>query len=164
MAMLALGTATVQAQPAEPATAWQVEKCRIYAENWNKALDSFGTDNLNYNFIAQNENFIAGGCTEPAEICPQSSQELEITDLLTMVMMNAGAASTFVPFRCPSTSSNGPAEPTSAAASEAMLCRAQLDLLMRGEKLTEAEAEVYEAQCACLEQNQGQATQSACAQ
>ncbi|WP_108395429.1 hypothetical protein [Devosia submarina] len=79
---------------------WQQEKCRIYGEAWEKALDFFGSDDMNYNFMAGNENFIAGGCTEQANVCPRSAQELEIANALTIALMNAGAASTFLPFRC----------------------------------------------------------------
>jgi hypothetical protein len=86
-------------------TAWQAEKCRIFETAWAKALDFFGSDNLNYNFIAQNENFIASGCSAEAGLCPRSSQELEIANALTIEMMNAGAASTFLPYACPT--SNG---------------------------------------------------------
>ena len=55
---------------------------------------------MNYNFMAGNENFIAGGCTEQVDVCPRSAQELEIANALTIAVMNAGAASTFLPFRC----------------------------------------------------------------
>ncbi len=96
----------VSAQPYEPGAPlsdWQLEKCRIYEQSWGEALAFFGSDNVNYNFIAQNENFIAGRCTGGIQICPQSNQELEIANALTLVMMNAGAASTFLPFSCPAT-------------------------------------------------------------
>lgn len=148
------------AQSDEALSAWQVEKCQIYTENWHQALDFFGTDNLNYNFVAQNENFIASDCTAPASVCAQSSQEYEIANALTLAMMNAGAASTFLPFRCEAAPAMAPATDTA----EALLCRAQLDLLLRGNKLTEAEASVYEAQCACLERSQGAGAPSDCAQ
>lgn len=132
---------------AEDETGWQAEKCAIFESNWAKALEFFGSDNLNYNFIAQNENFIASGCTENPSICPQSNQELDIANALTMAMMNAGTASTFLPYRCSTEVSQAP----SNANVEAELCRSQLDLLQRGRKLTEDEAAVFEAQCACLE-------------
>lgn len=79
---------------------WQAEKCRIYEANWTSALEFFGSDDINYNFMASNENFIAGGCTEQVNACPRSNQELEIANALTLAMMNAGTASTFLPFRC----------------------------------------------------------------
>lgn len=97
LTLLATNPAAAQA----PATDWPAEKCAIYAQAWNQALDSFGSDEMNYAFLAGNENFIAGDCTERTEICPQSQQELEISNALTLALMNAGAASSFLPFKCP---------------------------------------------------------------
>lgn len=88
------------AQTSEDFSGWQIEKCEIYRKSWERALDFFGTDNVNYDFIAQNENFVASGCTAPSNVCAKSTQELEIADALTIAMLNAGAASTFLPFRC----------------------------------------------------------------
>lgn len=85
---------------AEEPSAWQQQKCALYANAWARALDSIGSDDINYNFLATNENFIASGCTEQIAICPRSTRERDIADLLTLVMMNEGAASTFLPFRC----------------------------------------------------------------
>lgn len=145
---------------AEDQSVWQAKKCEIFQQNWEKALGFFGSDNLNYNFIAQNENFIAGGCTEGVSVCPRSSQELDIANALTVAMMNAGAASTFLPYRCSTDVSEGP----STSGVEAQLCRSQLELLERGRKLTPAEAAVFEAQCACLESKAEGKTTADCAQ
>jgi hypothetical protein len=79
---------------------WQAEKCIIYEASWAEALSFFGSENVNYNFIAQNENFIAAGCKDSIAVCPQSSQELDIANALTINMMNHGTASTFLPFNC----------------------------------------------------------------
>lgn len=52
-------------------------------------------------------------------------------------------------------------------APNSQLCLSQLELLVSGERLTEAEAEVFEAQCACLEeqeQNDDGDGQSSCTQ
>ncbi|MBJ3783538.1 hypothetical protein [Devosia sediminis] len=86
---------------AQESTDWQKQKCALYEDAWTRALDSIGSDDINYNFLATNENFIASGCTETIAACPQSDKEREISELLTIVMMNEGAASTFLPFRCP---------------------------------------------------------------
>lgn len=85
---------------AQEATAWQSEKCALYTDAWNRALDGIAADDINYNFLASNENFIASGCTETIAICPQSDREMQIAEMLTVMMMNQGAASTFLPFRC----------------------------------------------------------------
>lgn len=101
LAVLALMMCTSGAASAEQSH-WQAEKCRLYEQAWTRALTSLGSDNMNYNFMAANENFIASGCTETVRACPQSVQEQQIADLLTIVMMNEGAASTFLPFSCTS--------------------------------------------------------------
>lgn len=80
---------------------WVEQKCRAYEAAWTQALDTYGSEQMNYAFIAGNENFIAGGCTAPADICPRSNQEIEIANALTLALMNAGTASTFLPFKCP---------------------------------------------------------------
>lgn len=100
---LALTAALLLASPAnaEEPSAWQQQKCALYADAWARALDSIGSDDINYNFLATSENFIVSGCTETIAICPRSNQERDIADLITLVMMNEGAASTFLPFRCP---------------------------------------------------------------
>ncbi|WEK04314.1 MAG: hypothetical protein P0Y65_19385 [Candidatus Devosia phytovorans] len=83
------------------ATDWPAEKCAVYEAAWNQSLDAFGSDEMNFAFLAGNENFIASGCSEAGEICPRSEQELEIANALSLAMINAGAASTFLPFHCP---------------------------------------------------------------
>lgn len=86
---------------AQEQSAWQQQKCALFTNAWTRALESIGSDDINYNFLAANENFIASGCTESIAACPQSNQERDIADLITLAMMNEGAASTFLPFRCP---------------------------------------------------------------
>ena len=98
------GLALSLAQPAwaqAPSTDWVEQKCQTYAEAWTQALALFGSGEMNYAFIAGNENFIASGCTEAGDICPRSTQELDIANALTLAMMNAGTASTFLPYHCP---------------------------------------------------------------
>lgn len=102
LALLALSPLLASPAAAQaPAGDWPAQKCALYEEAWNQALDQFGSDDMNYAFLAGNENFIAGGCTEGGMICPQSQQELDIANALTLAMMNSGTASTFLPFKCP---------------------------------------------------------------
>jgi hypothetical protein len=103
MRNLALAAALLLVPPAgaEEPSSWQQQKCALYADAWTRALDDIGSDDINYNFLATNENFIASGCTDTIAACPSSDQEHQIAELLTLVMMNEGAASTFLPFRCP---------------------------------------------------------------
>ena len=91
----------IGAQAEAQARDWTEQKCALYANAWTRALDSIGSDDINYNFLATNENFIASRCTDTIAACPSSDQEHQIAELLTLVMMNEGAASTFLPFRCP---------------------------------------------------------------
>lgn len=145
-------------------SAWQGEKCHVYRQSWEKALNFFGTDNVSQAFISQNETFMASGCTAPPAVCAQSRQELDIANALTIQMMNAGTASSFLPFRC---QSNGPSTSVPAAAGAApdsQLCRSQFDLLSAGKKLTAREAAVFEAQCACLELKERGGEEMECAQ
>ncbi|MET3899522.1 hypothetical protein ABIB57_003477 [Devosia sp. UYZn731] len=155
MAVAAILPGASTAQPGPDSSDWQRTKCEIYRQSWDKALGFFGSDNLNHSFIAQNENFIESGCAAPPSICAQSSQELDMANALTIAMMNAGAASTFLPFRCHDVGQARPTGDPARLSVEGQLCRAQLDLLERGNKLTQQEAAVFEAQCACLERNQG---------
>ena len=53
---------------------------------------------------------------------------------------------------------------TTGAAPDSELCWSQLDLLKQGDKLTAAEAAVFEAQCTCLEQIEQGDARSQCAQ
>lgn len=164
VAIMSFSSGAVVAEETNDRSAWQVAKCEMYRENWDKALDFFGTDNVNYNFIAQNENFIASGCTEAAAVCAQSSQELEIANALTVAMMNGGAASTFLPFRCQNSAPPDAVQGATGAAPNSELCWSQIDLLTRGRKLTAEETAMFQAQCACLEQAEQSQAATDCTQ
>jgi len=94
-------TMIMPVQGQEQSASWVEQKCGAYEAAWTDAVAAADETQVNYAFIAANENFIAGGCTEPVEACPRSRVELDIANALTLAMMNAGAASTFLPFRCP---------------------------------------------------------------
>ena len=89
----------VAAQGATPS--WSAQKCALYEAAWHQALETFGSDQMNYAFMAGNENFIASGCDERGEICPQSRQEFEVSNAIALALINGGTASTFLPFNCP---------------------------------------------------------------
>jgi hypothetical protein len=140
---------------AQAQTGWPAETCAVYADSWNSALDTFGIDNLNFDFIAEHENFIAGGCATAPSVCPQSSQEIAIADALSVAMAGIGAT---LPASCAADQSGVAAGP------EVQLCLAQLDLLQRANRLTEEEAAVFQAQCDCLEAQEETGIDAACAQ
>jgi hypothetical protein len=79
---------------------WNAEKCRAYAEAWDSALLSRGTEGLGEAFLRGNEAFIASGCEAGRNICPDGPDETALADALTIAAMNMGAASTFPPFAC----------------------------------------------------------------
>lgn len=79
---------------------WGSRKCELYENAWARALSSTPNNDINDSFRAANETFIAAGCTEKIAACPRSNDERELADMLTIAMLNEGAASTFLPFAC----------------------------------------------------------------
>ncbi|AML53794.1 hypothetical protein [Falsihalocynthiibacter arcticus] len=79
---------------------WTEQKCVLYQSAWNWAYDSIGPEGVSAEFIAQNDSFMATGCTERTVVCPRSDEELDMANMLTVMTMNEGMASTFVPFTC----------------------------------------------------------------
>lgn len=65
LASIAFSPSLGVAQDDPAGSAWQAEKCQLYRQNRERPLDFFGTDTVNYDFMAQNENFIASQCTAP---------------------------------------------------------------------------------------------------
>jgi hypothetical protein len=102
LSIVALALLLATPAAAQAPTEWQSQKCALFTQGWNRALDGVDPTDINYNFLATGENFIASGCTDPTPVCPGSDAERQVADLLTVVMMNEGTASTFLPFRCPS--------------------------------------------------------------
>ncbi len=79
---------------------WNAEKCARYAEMWPQALARFGRAGLSTEFLERHATFLDSGCRSRVEVCPRSPQELALADAMTIAAMNAGTASSFVPFRC----------------------------------------------------------------
>lgn len=80
---------------------WTAKKCALYRSAVTDALQIHGRDGVSDGFIAQNNAFIAGGCIGPQTLCPVTDRDRTLTDLLTILTMNEGMASTFVPIGCP---------------------------------------------------------------
>ncbi|MGP9820557.1 hypothetical protein ACTZWW_11120 [Salinarimonas sp. NSM] len=80
--------------------AWTREKCARYTAAWDEATRRLGTDGISAEFIARHDAFIASGCTAPADVCPRSAEELALANVMVILAMNAGTASTFPPFAC----------------------------------------------------------------
>jgi hypothetical protein len=85
---------------AQSAQSWPEVKCARYKKAWTDALARRGGRGLSEDFIASHEAFLASGCTARANVCPRSAEELDLANVLTVLAMNAGTASTFLPFAC----------------------------------------------------------------
>ncbi|MCZ8180081.1 MAG: hypothetical protein O9309_13745 [Rhizobium sp.] len=59
-----------------------------------------GPEGLSDGFLAENRRYIESGCLADVNACPQTDKDITIANGLTIATMNAGAASTFSPFRC----------------------------------------------------------------
>jgi hypothetical protein len=94
--MLLAGAAAAE----EASTAWAVEKCARYGAAWEAVVGGRGTEGLGADFLEAHGAFLDGGCTERGAVCPRSPAEIAMADMLTVMAMNEGMASTFLPFRC----------------------------------------------------------------
>lgn len=79
---------------------WSEQKCERYARAWGEAVSRRGRKGLSERFLADHAAFIAAGCTEGGNVCPRSTEELEMANIMVVAAMNAGMASTFPPFAC----------------------------------------------------------------
>lgn len=94
-----LATCTAFAQDGR-SPSWTEEKCIRYKKGWSEALARRGAKGLGQAFLERHEAFLASGCTSAPDVCPRSGEELEMANILVIVAMNAGTASTFLPFAC----------------------------------------------------------------
>jgi hypothetical protein len=84
----------------ESSQTWSEVKCDRYKKAWTEALARRGTQGLGREFLDRHEAFLASGCTARADVCPRSPEELDLANVMVILAMNAGAASTFPPFFC----------------------------------------------------------------
>jgi hypothetical protein len=107
-AVLGLLACWLQAGPAPAAAShasarnWHDEKCLRYQKAWSRALERIGPAGLSRGFLDSHAGFLASGCTRSADVCPHSPEEFRLANILVVLAMNAGTASTFPPFACPS--------------------------------------------------------------
>lgn len=100
LALLAFPMPPALAQQDTPSSNWSEVKCERYKKAWSDALARRGTRGLGRDFIERHEAFLASGCTARGDVCPRSAEELELANILVILAMNAGTASTFLPFSC----------------------------------------------------------------
>ncbi|MDF9302072.1 hypothetical protein P5P81_05835 [Tritonibacter mobilis] len=102
---VAIATFLTLAPPSEAqdleGLSWSDQKCVLYDRAVDAALGFQGQDGLREAFLSANQAFIDGGCQTQSDVCPITDAELELANLLTIMTMNEGMASTFVPFGCP---------------------------------------------------------------
>jgi hypothetical protein len=82
------------------AQGWPERKCALYTVAATRAFASAGLDGIGAAFATGHADFLASGCTLRGRICPQTPQEIALADRLTVLAMNEGMASTFLPFSC----------------------------------------------------------------
>jgi hypothetical protein len=79
---------------------WQEKKCAFYAKAWRELLALSRDTGVTEAFIRGNEEFIAAGCSNGADICSSAPADIALANKLTIAAMNFGTASTFLPFIC----------------------------------------------------------------
>ena len=79
---------------------WQRKKCEVYRQAFIEILDHVGREGVSDVFMARNQEFIDSGCLADVDACPGTKADIEVANGLTIASMNAGAASSFSPFRC----------------------------------------------------------------
>jgi hypothetical protein len=79
---------------------WQAEKCARYKQAYATATARQGMQGLGTDFLRQHDAFLASGCTSSAPVCARTAEEVKLANLLIVLGMNHGMASTFFPFRC----------------------------------------------------------------
>ncbi|QPC86723.1 hypothetical protein GA830_08225 [Mesorhizobium sp. NBSH29] len=100
LAMAFAGTAGAQDLPIIHDKAWAAEKCQRYRAAWDELMARDGQQGLTADFLASHDRFMATGCIARADVCPSTDREMELANQLSIAAMNAGTASTFLPFAC----------------------------------------------------------------
>lgn len=98
---IALGAPSALRAQSETPENWPAVKCERYTKAWGEALAKFGRKGLGQPFIEAHEAFLSSGCSIKGEVCPRSKEELDLANVMVILGMNQGMASTFMPFSCP---------------------------------------------------------------
>ena len=86
-----------------PPENWPAIKCERYTKAYAEALAKFGRKGLGQPFLDSHEAFLTSGCSIKGAVCPRSKEELDLANVMVIMGMNQGMASTFMPFACPKT-------------------------------------------------------------
>lgn len=99
--LIGLGLAGgAHAQDAVPENGWPAVKCARYKQAYADAVAKFGKTGLGEGFLDSHDRFLTSDCKEKVDVCPRSKEELNLANILVILSMNQGMASTFVPFNC----------------------------------------------------------------
>lgn len=79
---------------------WHDRKCHLYKQAWAQALAHRGSAGLSAGFLASHKAFLDSNCMRRADVCARSPEELDLANIMVMLSMNFGAASTLAPFYC----------------------------------------------------------------
>lgn len=93
----ALGADVTSAQSSDRRLS-AADKCEIYKSAWDSVTAS--ARDLSTSFVESNVAFIKGDCVNYGDVCPRTEGDLAAANMLTVLTMNHGLASTFVPFKC----------------------------------------------------------------
>ncbi|SFT34224.1 hypothetical protein [Sedimentitalea nanhaiensis] len=83
------------------ADSWSVRKCALYRDAWQQVLDTQPPEGTSDGFMARHQDFVDNGCPAATRICARTDGDVTLANLMTILSMNEGMASTFVPFGCP---------------------------------------------------------------
>lgn len=81
-------------------SSWQQQKCAVFEATFAELTARLGTDDASEAFLTGSRAYIDSGCLADVDACPETEKDIAIANGLTIATMNAGAASTFSPFRC----------------------------------------------------------------
>ncbi|WP_156323433.1 hypothetical protein [Bosea sp. AAP35] len=100
LASLICATGPGLAQRSAAPEDWPAVKCERYTKAYADALTKLGRKGLSQPFLDAHEAFLASGCSIKGEVCPRSKEELDLANVMVIMGMNQGMASTFMPFAC----------------------------------------------------------------
>jgi hypothetical protein len=89
-----------RAQQRVPVRNWHDEKCARYGKAWSDAVGRVGAGGLSPAFLQAHAAFLASNCTRRADVCPRTPADFALANMMVVLSMNAGTASTFPPFAC----------------------------------------------------------------
>jgi hypothetical protein len=80
---------------------WTQRKCALYADAWTYLAGEGVPDGVSDRFVAAHDAFLASGCRDRGQVCPQSDAERGLADMLSLMAVAEGMAGSFLPFGCP---------------------------------------------------------------